>query len=465
MADFNFTRPNKDTKLGESNVKFFIGKVVGYDKQEEQIEKGSGWYYKVRILGDHGIKDEIPDEQLDYVQSLLPTTAGSGAAYKMRSVRISQGDTVFGIRGGGKGGKPFILAVFPRTRNTKITDGKFGTLSGFFGSLNKNGTLSGEFNDQIGPTTPGVTAVGPDKWNKAIAKEPSKQIKQLGYDPNQPGEIVNVEEKLKPAVTDPNKVYTGGEKEPITKGQLEQILSTESDEEKNQILSKTIPEVGETILLEDGTEGVVKDVRLVGEQSAISGGTSLGSSDSEIIPVEKNGLDDRPYYEPLASREKVSVVNGVEVTTTEITLDPNGEKFGGEFSSRSDTYTNTAHKQPGGVEAYWANIEKERELTEKEQRWKRRGWDQFGASKKSYTKTFSLVGGGPILQIGGVASYEDNAQDKWKSYTVKSILKAQTQGLVEDNVAVEATSLVEQGRYVDALDLVFPSGYNPTLEI
>ena len=37
--------------------------------------------------------------------------------------------------------------------------------------------------------------------------------------------------------------------------------------------------------------------------------------------------------------------------------------------------------------------------------------------------------------------------------------------LVEDNVAVEATSLVEQGRYVDALDLVFPSGYNPTLEI
>ena len=440
MADFNFTRPNKDTKLGESNVKFFIGKIVGYDKQEEQIEKGSGWYYKVRILGDHGIKDEIPDEQLDYVQSLLPTTAGSGAAYKMRSVRISQGDTVFGIRGGGKGGKPFILAVFPRTRNTKITDGKFGTLSGFYGSLNKNGTLSGEFNDQIGPATPGVTAVGPDKWNKAIAKEPSKQIKQLGYDPNQSGEIVDVEKKLKPAVTDPNKVYTGGKEEPITSGQLEQILSTKTDEEKNQILSKTIPEVGETILLEDGTEGVVKDVRFVGD-----------SRDEVFVQS--------------ANTERITVVNGVEVTTMEYTSDPDKKRFGGEFSSRADTYTTTAHKQPGGVEAYWANIEKERELTEKEQRWKDKGWDQFGAPKKVYTKTFGLVGGGPILQIGGVASYEDNAQDKWKSYTVKSILKAQTQGIVEDNVAVEATSLVEQGRYVDALDLVFPSGYNPTLEI
>ena len=440
MADFNFTRPNKDTKLGESNVKFFIGKVVGYSSMEEQIEKGSGWYYKVRILGDHGITDEIPDEQLDYVQSLLPTTAGSGAAFKLRSVRISQGDTVFGIRGGGKGGKPFIIAVFPRTRNTKINNGKFGTLSGFYGALKKNKTLSGEFNDQIGPATPGVTPISPKNFNKANAKEPSKQVEQLGYDPKKEGEIVNVEEKLKPAVTDPNKVYTGGKEEPITSGQLEQILSTESDEEKNQILSKTIPEVGETILLEDGTEGVVKDVRFVGD-----------SRDEVFVQS--------------ANTERTTVVNGVEVTTMEYTSDPNGEKFGGEFSSRADTYTNTAHKQPGGVEAYWANIEKERELTENELRWKRKGWDQFGAPKKVYTKTFGLVGGGPILQIGGVASFEDNAQDKWKSYTVKSILKAQTQGLVEDNVAVEATSLVEQGRYVDALDLVFPSGYNPTLEI
>lgn len=189
MSNFNFTRPNKDTKLGESNVKFFIGKVVGYDKQEDQIEKGSGWYYKVRILGDHGIKDEIPDEQLDYVQSLLPTTAGSGAAFKLRSVRISQGDTVFGIRGGGKGGKPFILAVFPRTRNTKITDGKFGTLSGFYGSLKNNKTLSGEFNDQIGPTTPGVQRVKPEEWTKATAKPSSDNLSKLGFDKNQKGDL------------------------------------------------------------------------------------------------------------------------------------------------------------------------------------------------------------------------------------------------------------------------------------
>ena len=441
MANKHFHESNRKTKYGEHDVKFWIGTVVAFASQQKQIEEGFGWMYKVRVDGDHAVgADSIKDEQLSYAYCILPTTAGSGGAFKLRSVRISQGDTVFGVRGGGKNAPHFIIGVFPRTRLTKNSSGNFGMLSGFYGSLKKNKTLSGEFNDQIGPATPGVTAIGPDKFNKAIAKEPSKQIKQLGYDPNQSGEIVDVEKKLKPAVTDPNKVYTGGKEEPITSGQLEQILSTKTDEEKNQILSKTIPEVGETILLEDGTEGVVKDVRFVGD-----------SRDEVFVQS--------------ANTERITVVNGVEVTTMEYTSDPDKKRFGGEFSSRADTYTTTAHKQPGGVEAYWANIEKERELTEKEQRWKRKGWDQFGAPKKVYTKTFSLVGGGPILQIGGVASFEENAQDKWKSYTVKSILKAQTQGIVEDNVAVEATSLVEQGRYVDALDLVFPSGYNPTLEI
>ena len=179
----NFSQPNKKTKLGESDVKFFIGKVVGYSSMAKQIEGGSGWYYKVRVLGDHGISDEIPDGQLDYVQSLLPTTAGSGDAYKLRSVRISQGDTVFGIRGGGRGGKPFILAVFPRTRNTKIdSDGKFATLTGFWdsGTLSDTKILSGQFNDQVGPKfLKGVSGLEPGEWTKATAENPSEEVKKI----------------------------------------------------------------------------------------------------------------------------------------------------------------------------------------------------------------------------------------------------------------------------------------------
>ena len=454
MSETNFIEPNKKTKYGESGVQIWMGVVVSFDAQKDQIEKGYGWKYRVRILGDHAVNEkENKDEDFSYATCILPTTAGTGAAYKLRSVRISQGDTVFGIRGGGEGAPTFILGTLPRTRvSVKKSSGNFAQLSGFWsgGGLKQNDTLSGEFNDQVGPATPGVTPISPKNFNKANAKEPSKQIEQLGYDPNQSSDIVDVEKKLKPAVTDPNKVYKGGEKEPITKGQLEQILSTDSKEEKDKILSKTIPEVGETIVLSDGTEGVVKGVRLVGEQVAT---TELGPALSETIMFQSPNV------------ERTTIVDGVEITTMEYTSDPNREKFGGEFSSKADIYTTTAHKQPGGVDAYWANIEKERELTVKEQRWKDRGLDQFGANKKYYTKTFDLIAEGTSLQIGGIASWEDNARDKWKSYTVKSILKAQTQGLVDDNVAVEATSLVEQGRFTDALDLVFPSGYNPTLEI
>ena len=41
------------------------------------------------------------EEDLSYATCILPTTAGTCAGYKLRSVRISQGDTVFGIRCGG----------------------------------------------------------------------------------------------------------------------------------------------------------------------------------------------------------------------------------------------------------------------------------------------------------------------------------------------------------------------------
>ena len=184
MSETNFIDPNKKTKYGQDGVQIWIGTVVGFDSQKEQIESGWGWRYKVRIDGDHAAgSDLIEDKELSYATCLLPTTAGSGAAYKLRSVRISQGDQVFGIRGGGRGGKPFILAVFPRTRNTKIvSDGKFATLTGFSskGTLSDTKILSGQFNDQVGPKfLKGVSGLEPGEWTKATAENPSEKVKEI----------------------------------------------------------------------------------------------------------------------------------------------------------------------------------------------------------------------------------------------------------------------------------------------
>ena len=183
MSETNFIDPNKKTKYGQDGVQIWIGTVVGFDSQKEQIESGWGWRYKVRIDGDHAAgSDLIKDDELSYATCLLPTTAGSGAAYKLRSVRISQGDTVFGVRGGGQGAPTMILGVLPRTKYTKNSSGNFGMLSGFWGNgtLSDTEILSGQFNDQVGPEfLKGASGLEPGEWTKATADNPSKEIKKI----------------------------------------------------------------------------------------------------------------------------------------------------------------------------------------------------------------------------------------------------------------------------------------------
>ena len=93
-----FIKASSQDQYGKKPLESWTGKVVGFDSQKDQIENGWGWRYKVRIMGDNSDVDNVTDDQLSYAYSLLPTTAGSGGA-ELRSVRISQGDTVFGFRG------------------------------------------------------------------------------------------------------------------------------------------------------------------------------------------------------------------------------------------------------------------------------------------------------------------------------------------------------------------------------
>ena len=173
-----FIKASSQDQYGKIPLKSWVGKVVAYESQKEQIDEGWGWRYKVRILGDDSNSKNVADEELSYAICLLPTTAGSGAAYKLRSVRVSQGDMVYGIYGGD--GPRIIIGVFPRTAQTESTSGNFGTLSGFTGSLNDTGILDGEFNGQKGPKfLKGVSGLEPGEWTKATAENPSEKVKEI----------------------------------------------------------------------------------------------------------------------------------------------------------------------------------------------------------------------------------------------------------------------------------------------
>ena len=221
--DTPFTKPNSNSQYGKTPLESWVGTVVSYDSQKEQIEGGWGWRYKVRIMGDNTNTDQITDEQLSYAYVLLPTTAGSGGAFKMRSVRISQGDFVYGVRGGGAGAPTMILGVFPRTSQQSSGSGNFSNTSGFTGGLKKTKTLSGEFNEQKGPATPNVTPLDPKEQNLSNRPDLSENVETIGYDANDDAIIDNVEEKLTPPTTDPSTPWEVGT--PITKGQLEYIMN------------------------------------------------------------------------------------------------------------------------------------------------------------------------------------------------------------------------------------------------
>ena len=221
--DTPFTKPNSESQYGKTPLESWVGTVVSYDKQKEQIEAGWGWRYKVRIMGDNTNTDQITDEQLSYAYVLLPTTAGSGGAFKMRSVRISQGDFVYGVRGGGAGAPTMILGVFPRTSQQSSGSGNFSNTSGFTGGLKKTKTLSGEFNEQKGPATPNVTPLDPKEQNLSNRPDLSENVETIGYDANDDAIIDNVEEKLTPPTTNPSTPWEVGD--PITKAQLEYILN------------------------------------------------------------------------------------------------------------------------------------------------------------------------------------------------------------------------------------------------
>ena len=164
--------------LGRDGFRWWIGQVAPREAQKDQTDEGKGWgsRYKVRIMGENTQSDTIPPEKIDYAYCLLPTTAGSGGAYKLRSVRISQGDYVYGVKGGG--GPTMIIGVYPRTSTQVPGSGNFENLSGFYGSLKNTGIISGEFNEQIGPATPGVSGLDPKEWTKATANDPSKKNKR-----------------------------------------------------------------------------------------------------------------------------------------------------------------------------------------------------------------------------------------------------------------------------------------------
>ena len=163
---------------------FFMGKVVGFDEQEDQVKGGGwGWRYKVAIFDTYSSKEsDIDDADIEYAIAVASNSDGSGGADRRRSMRISQGDTVIGLKYGGKRGIAFITGIIPRTKNTVFGPGRFDTETGYYVSLQARGLFGSnqEFSECAGHESPGTTPRCANKDKTVPAKKKEEKLKELG---------------------------------------------------------------------------------------------------------------------------------------------------------------------------------------------------------------------------------------------------------------------------------------------
>ena len=157
----------------------WIGTILPYKSQQNQQDgrAGFGIRRRVAIMGYHPSDiSQIPDDQIVFALVALPTVAGSGAARRKMSVRLTQGDVVLGkFLDGNAKQNPIILHVLGRTQNAKFQSGRYGLKTGFVGSSKQtnlnppnpsDGTPSQEFNADTPEGTPSAIK-GATKSNRS----------------------------------------------------------------------------------------------------------------------------------------------------------------------------------------------------------------------------------------------------------------------------------------------------------
>lgn len=163
----------------------YLGVVVNFDQQKEQVTgQGWGWRYKVAIMDSYSNTVDISDAQIEYAIAVLPTTAGSGGANRMQSVRIVQGDVVILEK---ISGIPHIVGMYGRTSQVKFGSGRFDVKSGFALGLKAANILENqEINSCEGVCTPKATnkssagGSGSDKSERRAT--PYGKLAEIGID-------------------------------------------------------------------------------------------------------------------------------------------------------------------------------------------------------------------------------------------------------------------------------------------
>ena len=135
---------------GKNDYYWFLGQIVDDTNWQGNINSkihkrddvpGWGYRYKIRIFGRDTRTKDVPDDQLEMAEVLLPVTAGSGHAGSVQTPNLRQGTFVVGFyKDGMDATEPVITGILANNSQTRVFPGdpKFGyePRSGYLG---KNG--------------------------------------------------------------------------------------------------------------------------------------------------------------------------------------------------------------------------------------------------------------------------------------------------------------------------------------
>jgi len=133
----------KSNFIGRDGFRWWIGQIPPLSTMGKQTT-GSGWgnRYKVRIMGYHPANTvELKDEDLPWAICMLPTTSGTGGAELTTSIKLTQGDTVFGFFLDGDDAQiPVIMGCLGHTKyKVSGEPGPFKPFSGYSDYIKNNG--------------------------------------------------------------------------------------------------------------------------------------------------------------------------------------------------------------------------------------------------------------------------------------------------------------------------------------
>ena len=155
------------TKFYGVDTNDWIGIIIAFDDQKVQYTGliGYGWRYKLAIMGYHPSEESvISNKDITYAIVAQSPNAGSGAAERLRTPRISQGDVVMGkFLDGDKRQVPVITGILGRTSGTTFGTGRFESKTGYVDGASPKGLVGSETSEAPGPCTASTKSLNSSK--------------------------------------------------------------------------------------------------------------------------------------------------------------------------------------------------------------------------------------------------------------------------------------------------------------